>query len=235
MLESFLRDAGSFLRARLARGERYGLAFTLALLSIGAGTWAFVGIVNELAEREDLYNLDRQIRDLFEGLLSPEVARLAVYFTNTGGFIGTLVLVAVVALVMLWQRRWWTALELSLTTGLGALLVLGLKVFFARTRPEGGFITETGYSYPSGHAFMAVVFYGYLAYLVWRSAKLMLWRILALTGALVMIVLLGMSRLYLGVHWLTDVLGGYASGLAWLAASLLVLSWVEHRRAGSAD
>lgn len=229
---SFLDDIWRFVRARFARGERYGLAVTLALLAVWAGAWSFVEILDAATEQEALYHLDQQIKARFESMVTPETARYVVYLTNTGGFIGTLALVAVVALGMIWRRRWWTAFEIALTSGLGVGVVLGLKAIFARTRPEGGFVTETGFSYPSGHAFMAVVFYGYLAYLAWHSTDSRLWRTLAVLGALVMIALLGTSRLYLGVHWLTDVLGGYASGLVWLVASLLVLRWVEHRRVG---
>lgn len=225
-----LREAWTFLRDRFTRDGRYGRAFTLAVLTVAAGAWVFAEIVDNVTEREELYHVDQQARGLFEQILTPEVARYVVHLTNTGGFVGTLVLVGIVALVLGMRRRWWAALELAVTTALGALVVLSLKAIFARARPDAGFVAETGFSYPSGHAFMAVVFYGYLAFLAWQTTDSWLWRLLAVTGSLVMIVLMGTSRLYLGVHWLTDVLGGYVAGLAWLSASLLVLRWVEHRR-----
>lgn len=229
---SFLREAGAFLRARFAWGQRYGLAFTLALLAIGFGAWAFVEILDGITEEDDLYRFDGQIQAAFEQAFTPEAARYVVYLTNSGGFVGTLLLAGIVVVGLLGRRHWWRALELIVATGGGTLVVLGLKALFARDRPGGGFVEEASYSYPSGHAFMAVVFYGYLTYLVWTRTERPLWRVLSLVGALVMIALLGTSRLYLGVHWLTDVLGGYAAGLAWLAATVVALREVEHRRSG---
>ncbi len=233
MLHPLLKEIFAFVRARLVRGRRYGLAFTLALLTVLGGAWLFLELISEVTEHETV-EYDARARALFEALVTPEAARYVVYLTNTGGFVGTLALVVVVALLLGWRKRWWRAFELAVTTGLGALVVLALKAIFARSRPEAGFVTETGFSYPSGHAFMAVVFYGYLAWLAWGSTDSAALRFLAPAGSLVMIALLGASRLYLGVHWLTDVVGGYLAGLSWLVGSLLVLRWAEGRRTPSA-
>ena len=86
-----------------------------------------------------------------------------------------------------------------------------------------------GYSFPSNHAFFATVIYGFLSYVVWKRSEANALRSCVLLVSIVLIVLVGMSRVYLGVHWLTDVLGAYLAGFAWLALSVRVVRTIEEK------
>jgi len=97
-----------------------------------------------------------------------------------------------------------------------------LKVSFQRIRPlEFFLVIERGYSFPSAHAMVSLPFYGYLAYLYWRIIRKRSYLISGL--AIILILGIGFSRMYLGVHWFSDVLAGYIGGAIWLYACLAAL------------
>ena len=104
----------------------------------------------------------------------------------------------------------------------GFILNSVLKVSFQRIRPlEFFLVIERGYSFPSAHAMVSLPFYGYLAYLYWRIIRKRSYLISGL--AIILILGIGFSRMYLGVHWFSDVLAGYIGGAIWLYACLAAL------------
>jgi undecaprenyl-diphosphatase len=112
-------------------------------------------------------------------------------------------------------------------------LVTAIKLLIGRARPD---ITDLltiapGYAFPSGHSAQAAATYATLAYLL--SARLRRWRpqVAVWTVAALIVVLVGFSRLYLGAHWLTDVLGGYALGAAWTALVITTTVTIRHAQA----
>lgn len=109
---------------------------------------------------------------------------------------------------------WCCALNLVLT----ALLNVGLKALVQRPRPEGfRLIEETGFSFPSGHSMVAMAFFGLIIWLVWRYEADRRQRLMLSAAFAVIIVMIGVSRIYLGVHYASDVIGGFAASLVWLA------------------
>ena len=126
----------------------------------------------------------------------------------------------------LFLRKQWSALIAVITSvGGGVLLNLLLKYMFLRQRPDfpNAFYHESGYSFPSGHAMMSVLFYGMTAYILINMTKNWKWRVSLGIGALTLILLIGFSRMALGVHYLTDVLGGWSAGLTWLITCIIML------------
>jgi undecaprenyl-diphosphatase len=147
------------------------------------------------------------------------------------GRLSPLVLIAAaVFLVRGWRRG---ALLVVVTIAGAWLLDIGLKLLFARARPEpfyDYYPAPSSYSFPSGHALFSVCFFGGLAVLLThrlnnRVAQVTVWLL-----ASVIILLIGSSRVYLGVHYPTDVVGGYAVGLAWVTAVAFGDRLAEHRR-----
>jgi membrane-associated phospholipid phosphatase len=141
--------------------------------------------------------------------------------------------VAVLIGLYLWQRRerfWVVALWLSVFGGL--LLNRTLKLVFQRARPRFSDAVQmlTSYSFPSGHTMIATVFYGALAAFVFANSKSWPLRMLAAVVAMALIVLVAFSRVYLGAHYLSDVLGAMAEGFAWIALSLtgLYFFWKQN-------
>lgn len=133
---------------------------------------------------------------------------------------------AVLIGLYLWRRReryWVLTLWLSVFGGL--LLNIILKLVFHRARPhfDDPLLTVTTYSFPSGHTMNATVLYGALATFVFAKSKRWPLRLIAFGLAIILILLVGFSRIYLGAHYLSDVLGAMAEGLAWIALSLTAL------------
>jgi undecaprenyl-diphosphatase len=97
-----------------------------------------------------------------------------------------------------------------------------LKDWFQRTRPApvGALIPAQAFSFPSGHAMVAAAFYLFVGYLAWRLLPGR-WRIVCAVGLVLIAFLIGLSRLYLGVHYLTDVVAGYIAGFAWTDAVIV--------------
>lgn len=95
-----------------------------------------------------------------------------------------------------------------------------LKVIVHRARPIGGAFLEHSASFPSGHSAIAVALYGFIASLLWKRTKNRFGKSAILVTTLLIILLIGLSRIYLGVHFPTDVLGGYLVGTAWLLAAI---------------
>jgi undecaprenyl-diphosphatase len=128
-----------------------------------------------------------------------------------------------------WRRGAW----LIVVTLVGAVLLdVGLKTLFARARPQAFFDypAPSSYSFPSGHALVATCFFGGIAMLLSHRLRGPLARILVWVTAIVLIVLIGVSRIYLGVHYPTDVIGGFAVGMVWVGSVALGDRLAERRR-----
>jgi undecaprenyl-diphosphatase len=137
-----------------------------------------------------------------------------------------------VGLPLLLRRRYeWFAGWAAALIG-GALLTRLLKQLFHRPRPffAGSVIGDGSRSFPSGHAMESLIAYGMLVYLAWLLVSVRPARAAVMVGVAGLVAAVGFSRLYLGVHYLTDVLGGYAAGAAWLAACILATEAARRRR-----
>jgi undecaprenyl-diphosphatase len=176
---------------------------------------------------ESLQSLDQQTMEAFGRLRSacPVLERPMNDLSALGGqTVLTLVVIFAVGL-LLSLRRYRTA-GFVLATALGGyVLSVGLKLLVGRPRPAGGLIQLSGNSFPSGHSMLSAIIYLTLALTV--STVILRWRVrlYVIGSALVLVALIGISRLYLGVHYLTDVAAGWLVGLAWA----ILCRWVEKR------
>jgi undecaprenyl-diphosphatase len=178
-------------------------------------------------------SLDIAGRSGLRSLESPVLSAI-MWGASVYGAPGRLSPLGLVAAAVFLARGWRRGALLVVVTLAGAwLLDTGLKLFFARARPEAFYDyypAPSSYSFPSGHALFSVCFFGGLAVLFahrlnGRVARVTIWLL-----AFVIILLIGSSRVYLGVHYPTDVVGGYAVGLAWVTAVAFGDRLAEHRR-----
>jgi len=210
-------------------------------LYLVAGFLVFVTmtlILGEISEdvinHEPLTVADVQLSNWLHAHMSPRLTTAMFAATFLGSTVFVTCIAVALGLYFLWRRRFYWLAALSTSVGGGALLNKLLKYIFHRARPhfDDPILTLTSYSFPSGHTMMATVLYGVVA--AYLLAKTQDWRLRALiilsTGLL--IALVAFSRMYLGAHYLSDVLGAMAEGLAWMSLCLTVVYSVWERRHG---
>jgi len=229
-------EAWSFVAKRFATTEYLGLHLTVGLLlSLGA-LWLFGGIAEDVVHHDPLTQFDLTIADALHRHATPTGVAIAkaVSFLGSPGFVAAWGLALAALLVV---RRQYLLLGgwVAAVAG-GGLLDAALKRVFHRARPvwDVPLLTAHGWSFPSGHAMGSLVAYGMLAYMVLRETHLRRGQAAAvITGAVVLILLIGLSRMYLGVHYFSDVIGGYAAGVVWVAAVVSGLEVARRRPAGT--
>ncbi len=191
---------------------------------IGAGVagplLTFAGLAEEVAEREPL-RFDVPVLEFMHAHATPGLDAASVLLARIGGAIGLSAVIAALVLFFLISKRWRDALFLILAVGGAEAMNLALKATFGRVRPSlwTPLLPETSFSFPSGHATGAVTFGLALAVLAWNTR----WRVPALVFGLLFGAAVSVSRVYLGVHYPSDVLGGAAAGTAWLTVLTLVM------------
>jgi undecaprenyl-diphosphatase len=176
-------------------------------------------ILNPAQEDRNLPYDDFQATAWLAGLISPGLTGVMQDISLLGSTGGMIALVAITALWLLLRKRRQDLRLLLLAYGGGEISVEFLKAYLQRPRPPAPLVLVHSYSFPSGHAFNIMLICGFVTYLLWPVWRRAWTRALILVAAFTLIVAVGFSRLYLRVHWLDDVLGGYALGVAWLLIS----------------
>ncbi len=202
----------------------------LAGLAVAAlAMWGFATIAEEVLEKES-YAFDTSILLALRKLHTPLGDQIMLGFTFLGEPNLLLVISLSLGIVLLARNHRSEATTIALAGGGAIGLNLLLKKLFARARPQlwERVVDVRFYSFPSGHAMISMVIYGLLGYFLGSRFPKQRWLIYSLTVVLVAVI--GLSRLYLGVHWPTDVIAGYTAGLVWLITCILSLEiWKELR------
>lgn len=130
----------------------------------------------------------------------------------------------------IYRKEKWFATRIAALSISSLLLMFTLKFFFQRNRPLQPVIDDvSGYSFPSGHALISVVFYGLFIHMIWHEVKSKWLRIMFISILGILILLIAFSRIYLRVHYASDVIAGIAVGFIWLVLSLRIIQRVEKR------
>lgn len=228
------RAAWVHRRAVVAQVRDHGgqLAAVVGLLLVVLGVAGFIGVYDAVLENDDLAELDTPV---LEGLAGARSAGLTVALTVVTTVSGPEVLPAVVVVgALAWgfvARRWWQAALLAGAMVVSTVVSVAIKGIVARPRPPLDTLAvagaETTYSFPSGHTIGAATFLLVVAYLSWvrrpRVRSLLVWAVVVAVG----VGLVALSRLYLGYHFVTDVVASTALALAVLGAVVVV----DRRRA----
>ncbi|MBD2259747.1 phosphatase PAP2 family protein [Pseudanabaena sp. FACHB-2040] len=192
-------------------------------------------VVGQLADEvleQEAFAFDTTILLWINQISNPVLDRVMLSITQLGNpTIATTV--TVVSFLVLWLRHYRLEAKMFAINCLGgATLSTGLKLAFSKVRPQlwPQLIQETTYSFPSGHALGSIVLYGFLAYLLAQHYRQYVKLIYSLTT--VLIVAIGLSRLYLGVHWPTDVIAGYGIGFLWITVGIALLRLQQRRKSG---
>lgn len=195
---------------------------SLGLISCLVILFLVAKLFEEVLERES-FAFDKTCLLWIHQFANPTLDQIMLIITKLGNP-NFVVIIASVTLGLLWWKHYRKEATIFVIACLGTLILNNeLKLFFGKPRPElwPRLITETSYSFPSGHALGSLVLYGFIAYLLGsyypKLAKVIYSLAVFLIGAI------GFSRLYLGVHWPTDVIAGYGVGFLWLNICIIIL------------
>ena len=217
-----------FLSRRFTRGEAAGLTLTLgvaAVLTLGVG---FGELLDNVLDGEGVAVADRPVVQFLTAHREPWSITTAQVITGLGSPVGAAVTAVVVGVALAWVRRsWLPLLVFALGTGGISAINMTVKRLVSRDRPPlaTAVLDEQGFSFPSGHTVGTTVVWLLAAWMIghWllgrRAVQVAVW-----TGALLMIVMVGVTRVYLGVHFPSDVLAGWALGATWAVTIALVVN-----------
>lgn len=217
--------------AKLSKSLIWGFSISVLLLAI------FAKLSEDLLYNE-LGTFDRVIGEFIRGFATPSLTRIAIIITNLGSAYIEIGLMLVVGAFLLFRlKHTWETVLLAISLSGAWLLNTILKELFHRARPDiVQLVKAGGYSFPSGHATVAAAFYAVIGYLLWlnlinRSKPS--WYIVVFTFAL--IIAIGISRIYLGVHFASDVIAGYAAGGVWAIACIVGLKEIRNYKSKKLD
>lgn len=192
---------------------------------------AFMGMTEALHE-ELLNDWDYQVSVWIHDLRNPIATKFMLAITELGNVYGYLALILLITWYSHYKERGWRiTIQIVVVLVSTALLNLLLKFLINRERPQGVEMFEAGgLSFPSGHAMGSLAFYGFIIFLVWVHFQSNRLRWIMTSVLLCLILLIGFTRVYLGVHFPSDVIAGYVAGLGWLALCVWTFTWINHAR-----
>jgi undecaprenyl-diphosphatase len=223
----------AFLRSRFSREETLGLYLTVGFLVCAALVVSFGLLAGEVFEQESgLRPIDRWMTTEARTLQTPASDALARAVTSLGDAKFLAVACLATVLVLYHQKHRVAALLFAGSVVGGWLLETLLKISFHRSRPDlwPALVTERTASFPSGHATMATVFFGGIAALVFHLSPSRPLRAASVAGAAVVVFAVGATRIYLGAHWVTDVVAGFLVGLFWVVVCATGTEYLVKRR-----
>lgn len=201
----------------------------LVFLFIGVPLWAFGELAEEVLEGPPLFG-DVELLQFLRSVTSPTADRVFLFFSEIGYAWGVIPIDIALVLLLAFKRRWRSAAFALVAIGGSALLNMAAKQSFRRDRPAlwESIAPEPTYSFPSGHAMGSATLAFVLIALAWTTR----WRWPVVVVALMFMFGVGMSRVYLGVHYPSDILAGWAAAIAWTIAVYMAFfrrNWHEWR------
>jgi len=213
------------------RGQNIRLAFDIAALLVAGGL--FLAIAEDVAGGDPLVILDARIATWLHAHASPGLTKFFLLVTYVHGLVPIGIFTLVLAGALAWQRDWYWLLRVGLVVPGGIVLNSLLKQAYQRARPsfDDPLLSLTTFSFPSGHTAGAVLFYGMLAAVVMSRLDGRGARAACILLVVLLVALVGFSRMYLGVHYLSDVVAAACASLAWMAFCLVAVHALSLRRA----
>lgn len=191
--------------------------------------WLFAALAKQVLANAPITAIDHELANMLHARATPLGTTVYRLVTAFGG--SWIIVIAIAVGLFFLVRRHWSYLAVWVIALVGGgLLSLQMKTLFARPRPVfiNPLLIEESFSFPSAHAMTSLITYGILAYFLWHEVQNRILRILIVFAAVLLVILVGISRMTLGVHYLSDVLGGFMAGGIWLGVCIAALS-ILHR------
>lgn len=207
----------------------FGLLVTFVLCIFFASAFGYIvaAVING-----SIVHFDTAVIGFVQGLEAPWPTSIMKVFTwiGSGYVVAPIALIGFTVLYFVLRYRHQAFLLISVIAG-SVLLNSALKSYFKRERPEIHRIMDaTGFSFPSGHSMMAFALYVIIAYIFWRNVKTTVARVVLVLFTTFMIIMIGSSRIYLGVHYPSDIVGGFAASALWVTIAISLYAHFENKR-----
>jgi len=225
-----------FVAARFSPEGAAGLHLTVGVAVLLLTAWVFGIIAGQVSAGGPITLVDVQVANWFHAHAhaTPDLTLALLLFTHWNSVAGVLAMTALLGYALFRRRLDYWLLALAVTVPGGMAVNVLMKFSFARARPvfEEPLVVLHTYSFPSGHASGATLFYGFLACLLARHVASNGKRAAIMGAAAAMVAAVCFSRVYLGAHYMTDVIAGVAEGVAWLAICIPAMTSLRRRREG---
>jgi undecaprenyl-diphosphatase len=218
----------AFLRERFSTKSFFGLPTTILLATFLYTVGLLLGLIEDYLAGEPIVAADQRLANLLFAFRNPFFLHASYYITLFAEPVPALIMALLLSALLWWRKQKVFVLSVWLTLVTSETTALAGKLLFRRLRPDElvRAIAENSFSFPSGHATTVAALFGFCAYLLIRTQRSWTVKVSAFFGAVVMILLVDFSRLYLGVHYLSDVLAGDLVGLSALVFSISVTEWL---------
>ncbi|ARS36712.1 phosphatase PAP2 family protein [Pontibacter actiniarum] len=226
----------AFVAGRFDTSSFIGLPLTLIVLAAGGNIALLSQLTESVLEAEWVVRMDKEFTAMLYNVRTEWLSKVLLLFTRLCDREGVFIIGGVVTLVLLLQKHWLAICAFWFTLGGVGLSVQFGKDFVSRARPaDVAYYTVAHFSFPSGHSTTAIAMFGLLAYLLYLHYQERWQRRLVVWVAIILILTIGFSRIYLGVHYLSDVLAGFLLGALWLLVGISVIEVMRYRRRRYAD
>lgn len=224
------RVSFGFLKNRVNKNKFSGLPLTLFLVAFLYVVSLLDGVVDGVINSNIVVFADIRVANLLAFFRDAQITQFFLWVTLLGSWQIIFIFTIATSIVFWFEKRWQYIAPLLIgVTGGGVFVYIG-KIIFHRPRPDLAVYLEKSFSFPSGHATIAVVFYGFLAYVLLKNTKSWKRKINIFFGATLLILAIGFSRLYLGVHYFSDVWGGYLVGAIWLIIAISLSEYFLYKK-----
>lgn len=187
--------------------------------------------ITEGVQADELVQFDDRVFEFVHSYRTENFTRFVTFITDMGDIWAYLVIIPTIAIILYFRshQRWKLALQATIVLASAFALNVAIKHLIGRDRPleELRLVTAHSYSFPSGHSMSAIAFYGFLIYLTYKYVENTALKIFLIIIQTALILGIGLSRVYLGVHFPTDVAAGFIAGFIWLIICIIAFNFVN--------
>ena len=219
----------NFIKSRFNINKKNGLYLTIGATLSAAFLFIFFNFIEDIFDKSSLLIFDKNVIYVIESIRTPLLNKIMAFITYTGNSNAVVFFFLIVMILLIILKKFRYLFSLLISMSGSTVFVLLIKNIIGRPRPpiENALIVLKDFSFPSGHSFMAVAFYGLVIYFIFDMLKSNNTKYLILVLGIIFVLSLGFSRLYLGVHWPSDVFAGFAAAIALVAAIITILEIKE--------
>lgn len=224
--------AATFITDRFNTNYFVGLPLTLIVLAVLLNLVLLSNLAESVVEAEWVVQVDKKLNNLLYSIRSEWVSRVFYTITWLGDRQAVFVLGALATIVLLLRRQWTAILAYWVAMGGVGLSVRFGKKIISRDRPaqDMAYYIVDHFSFPSGHATTSLALVGMLVYFLYRQQETPLLRRLMVVVGTILVIMVGFSRMYLGVHYFSDVLAGFLLGGLWLLVGISIVEVMEYHK-----